>query len=172
MEQTPYEIIKYGDPVLHKPVAAIQQIDQSILDIIAHMRLTMYHAAGVGLAANQVGLPISLALVDTSVGEQETDFLVFINPTIVEAHGSETDEEGCLSVPGYSLKVPRSTSIFLRAVDYDGNPIEREYTGFMARVIQHELDHLNGKTIVDRTSPLKRRLLRREIEKLIENDEW
>lgn len=172
MDETLYEIIKYGNPVLHNPVETIEQIDQSLIDIINRMRVSMYQATGVGLAANQVGLPISLALIDTSIGENESDFFVLINPVITESHGMETDEEGCLSVPGYSLKVPRNTSLFLKAIDPDGNPIEREYTGFLARVIQHELDHLAGKTIVDRASPLKRRLLKREIGKLIENDEW
>lgn len=172
MEETLYEIIKYGDPILHKPVEAIQHLDQSLIEIINRMRVSMYHSTGVGLAANQVGLPISLALIDTSIGENETDFLVLINPSITEAHGSETDEEGCLSLPGYSIKVPRNTSIFLKAIDPEGKPIEREFNGFLARVIQHELDHLAGKTIIERASPLKRKLLKREIGKLIENNEW
>ncbi len=172
MEQTLYEIIKYGSTTLHQPVALIQQIDQSIQDIISRMKITMNNANGVGLAANQVGLPISLALVDTSTGENESDFFVLINPVIIESHGFETDEEGCLSVPGYSLKIPRNTSIFLKAFDPDGKPVEREYNGFVARVIQHEIDHLDGKTIIERVSPLKRRLLKREIKSLIEHEEW
>lgn len=172
MEQTLYEIIKYGDPVLHKPVSALTDIDQSILDIISRMKETMVQAMGVGLAANQVGLPISLALVDPSGGEDPQSLLILINPEIKEANGSETDEEGCLSVPGYSLKIPRNTSIYLKATDQNGNTVEREFEGFLARIIQHEIDHLNGRTIVERVSPLKRRLLKREIEKLIQNDEW
>ncbi len=172
MEETLYEIIKYGDPLLHKPVETIQQIDQAILDVISRMRVTMYHGQGVGLAANQVALPISLALIDPSGGEDEKEFFALINPIIVDSQGSEIDEEGCLSVPGYSLKIPRSTSILVKAVSPDGKPFEREFSGFVARVIQHELDHLQGKTIIERASPLKRRLLKREILKLKENDEW
>jgi peptide deformylase len=172
MEQTLYEIIKYGDPVLHHPVELIKEINQTIQDTVARMKMTMIHGLGVGLAANQVGLPISLALIDPSAGEDDEQLLVLINPVICETHGSETDEEGCLSVPGYSLKIPRHTSIFIKAFDMHGKPIEREFTDYTARIIQHELDHLDGKTIVERTSPLKRRLLKREIEKLKENNEW
>lgn len=172
MEQTLYEIIKYGNPVLHQPVELIQDINQTIQDTISRMRQTMIHGMGVGLAANQVGLPISLALIDPTAGEELKELLVLINPVIYETHGSETDEEGCLSVPGYSLNIPRHTAIFVKAFDMNGNPLEREFTGFKARIIQHELDHLDGKTIVERVSPLKRRLVKREIEKLKENNEW
>jgi len=172
MEQTLYEIIKYGETVLHQPVEPVHQIDQSIIDIIYRMKATMIKAMGVGLAANQVGLPLSVALIDTSLGEDEKEFFVLINPIIKESHGSEIDEEGCLSVPGYSLKIPRNISIFVTAIDPQGHPVEREYNGFLARVIQHEVDHLSGRTIVDRVSPLKRRVLKREIEKRINNDEW
>ena len=127
---------------------------------------------GIGLAAPQIGQPIQLAIIDLSMGEKPEEHMILINPQITESEGSETEEEGCLSVPGFLLPINRKTKIFLKAIDLDGNEINQEFEGYKARVIQHEIDHLNGVLIVDRISSLKKQLVKREIKKLQKNGGW
>ena len=130
------------------------------------MRITMYDAVGVGLAAPQIGESIQLAILDLSLGEEEEEFMVLINPQILESEGSETEEEGCLSVPGFLLPINRKSKILLKAVNLNGEEIKQEFEGYKARVIQHEIDHLNGTLFIDRISALKRELYKRRIKKL------
>lgn len=98
--------------------------------------------------------------------------MVLINPEIIESEGNELNEEGCLSIPGISTQVSRATYIKIRAYDLNGKDIQQEYEGHKARVIQHEIDHLNGILIVDRVSSLKKQLLKKEIRKLKANEQW
>lgn len=166
------KITKYGEPVLAARAREVNNVDAALRDMVERMRLTMYQANGVGLAAPQVGEGIRLFVFDLTLGEDPGAFHAFLNPVIVEAEGVESDEEGCLSVPGISLGVERHTRLLLRAVDLDGREFEREYRDFEARVLQHEIDHLDGHVILDRVSPLKRRLARREIRRLQQNGAW
>ena len=172
VEAEPLKICKYGDTVLKERAVEVRDIDQRIVDLAAAMAQTMHLAPGIGLAAPQVNESLQLVTIDLSVGEIPEELLIVINPRIVEAEGFETSEEGCLSVPGYSLPVKRSARILLQATLLDGRELRAEFDGLKARVLQHEIDHLNGVLIVDRVSPLKRTLIRKEISHKRKSGEW
>ena len=165
-------IYKYGEAVLKKKASEVKDIDEKLAKLVERMRLTMYGANGIGLAAPQVGESIQLAIVDTTLGENQEEFMVLINPQIISTEGTESLEEGCLSIPGVSAPVERATRIQVRAFDLQGNEIRQEYEGYKARVIQHEIDHLQGILIMDRVSSLKKQMLKKEIRRLKKNEEW
>jgi len=166
-------IYKYGEEVLKQKGSTIKNIDQDIIDLIDRMKNTMYGTPNaVGLAAPQIGKSLMLSLIDISMGQDEKEFTVLLNPFIAESEGEESDTEGCLSFPNISVDINRSKTILLKGIDVNGKDYEREYSGFMARAIQHEIDHLNGILIADRISPLKRQLMKKEIKKLKKNGEW
>jgi peptide deformylase len=166
------DIRKLGEEVLQIKAPRVEEIDERIADLAKSMRATMYEANGVGLAAPQVGESIQMAVLDITMGEDESEFMVLVNPEILEHEGRETDIEGCLSIPGISVAVPRHTSLRLHAFDLDGREIDQEIEGFKARVIQHEIDHLNGTLILDHLSSLKRQMVKKEISRLKKNGEW
>ena len=166
------KIYKYGDAVLKEKAAEIRDITRQVVELAAAMAQTMHKAPGIGLAAPQVGESLQLVTIDLSVGENPEELLVVINPRIVEAEGFEISEEGCLSVPGYSLPIKRSAHILLQAVRLDGRELRAEFDGLKARVLQHEIDHLEGILIVDRVSTLKRTLIRKEISHKRKSGEW
>jgi peptide deformylase len=172
VETETLKILKYGDDVLMVKAGEIRAITQSITDLAAAMTQTMHLAPGIGLAAPQVGASIQLITVDLSVGENPEDLLILINPRIIEAEGYEVSEEGCLSVPGYSLPIKRRARILLQAIGLDGKELRAEFNDLKARVLQHEIDHLNGVLIVDRLSSLKRTLIRKEINHKRKNGQW
>jgi len=172
VEPEPLKICKYGDEVLKVKAAEISDITGRIVDLAAAMTRTMHQAPGIGLAAPQVGESLQLITVDLSVGENPDELLIVINPRIVEAEGYEINEEGCLSVPGYSLPIKRSARISLRGTLLDGRELSAEFDGFKARVLQHEIDHLNGVLIVDRQSSLKRTLIKKEINQKRKSGQW
>ncbi|MBI5182333.1 MAG: peptide deformylase [Nitrospirae bacterium] len=155
------EIKKYPDPVLTKKAERIEKIDQEIQKLIDDMIETMYAAPGVGLAAPQVGHSIKLTVFDSSVKEEEGRLTVLINPEIIEKSGEIIMKEGCLSVPGFEAEIKRPEQIKVNGLDRNGQPITIEATGFLARVIQHELDHLDGILLLDRISILKRNIYKR-----------
>lgn len=166
-------IYKYGEEVLKQKGSTIKNIDQDIIDLIDRMKNTMYGTPNaVGLAAPQIGKSLMLSVIDISMGQDEKEFTVLLNPFIAESEGEESDTEGCLSFPNISVDINRSKTILLKGIDVNGKDYEREYSGFMARAIQHEIDHLNGILIADRISPLKRQLMKKEIKKLKKNGEW
>lgn len=144
-------IIEYPHPTLRIRSKPIRRVDQELRDIAAQMLELMYDADGVGLAANQVDLPLRLFVANSS-GERGGEELVLLNPELQMPKGSETGQEGCLSLPGLSGQVKRPTSIRLSAYDLKGNPVERVVDGFLARVLQHENDHLDGVLFFDRMS--------------------
>lgn len=163
----------YGDPVLKKVAADIEPGHPGLQQLIADMYETMYEASGVGLAAPQIGQSIRLFIVDASpfaedegLEQEERDFLkdfkkVFINPYIVEEEGEEWPfEEGCLSIPGIREEVKRQETIVLQWQDEDFKEHEEEFSGFAARVIQHEHDHLDGKLFIDYLPTLRRTMLK------------
>ncbi len=172
MEPEPLKICKYGDEVLKVQATEIRDITGRIVDLAAAMTRTMHLAPGVGLAAPQVGESLQLITVDLSVGENPEELLIVINPHIGEAEGYEISEEGCLSVPGYSLPIKRSARISLQGILLDGRDLSAEFDGLKARVLQHEIDHLNGVLIVDRLSSLKRTLIRKEITQKRKSGQW
>jgi peptide deformylase len=166
------DICKYGETVLKEKAREVQNIDEQTAELVKRMRRTMYEANGVGLAAPQVGQSIQLAVVDLTQGEEQDEFMVLINPRIIESEGSEAGDEGCLSIPGITTQVSRATRIRVRAYDLQGREIEKDFEGYKARAIQHEIDHLRGILILDRVSSLKKQLLKKEIKKLKANEQW
>ncbi|NCO65232.1 MAG: peptide deformylase [Candidatus Aquicultor secundus] len=148
-------IRKFPDPVLREKTLPVEKIDDELHKLIKNMADTMYAAPGVGLAANQVGILKSVVVVDIDEG-----LMVFLNPEITW-YGNETEEgeEGCLSVYPQEIQVmiPRSTKIRFKAKNEKGEPVEFEAEGLLARALQHEVDHIHGILILDRTSPEERR---------------
>ncbi len=163
------EIRIYPDPVLRNKTARVEKIDSSLDRLIEDMIVTMHAAPGVGLAANQVGVALQLAVIDLSSRENEEQrhpLLVIINPEILSAEGSVTEEEGCLSIPDYAEKVKRAARIKVRAQDRTGKFFEVDAEGLLAKALQHEIDHLNGVLFVDRLSPLKKNIFKRRYKKM------
>jgi peptide deformylase len=154
----------------------IRNIDDRIVKLAADMIETMYVAPGLGLAANQVGEPIQLVVIDVEWAHAEPKHrkknpIVIMNPTITYSEGEWDKEEGCLSVPEFFVEVRRAEKVEIVGVDPDGNPISIGAEGMMARVLQHEIDHLEGTTLLDRASALKRNLYRRKIRKRVRRDQ-
>jgi peptide deformylase len=149
-----------GDPVLREQTSPVTLVTDEIRRLVDDLFETMYAAEGIGLAASQVGRRERVAVVD--IGENP---LVLINPEIVSRQGSASDEEGCLSIPDIYGEVERPDQIILRALDRDAEPFEIEATGLLARCIQHEVDHLDGKLFIDYLSLLKRRIVARKWER-------
>jgi peptide deformylase len=168
-----YKIVKYGDPILETPAEPITEFDTPELhELVADMFETMYAAKGVGLAAPQVGLSQRLTVIDCSVGEDDSRKLVLINPEIIHLDGSQTGEEGCLSVPGFREDVTRAERVKVRAQNVRGEVFEASGEDLLARAMQHEIDHLNGILFLQHLSPLKRDLIRRKIKKMMKAGEW
>lgn len=156
----------YPDPVLRVKCPEVTEFDDKLRKLAADMVETMHVAPGVGLAAPQVGVELRLAVVDTSVGEDPSQIHILINPQIVRREGLETESEGCLSLPGISDKVDRPTSITVRAVDLEGKPMEINAEGWLARVVCHEIDHLDGILFTDHLRGLRKERARRQLKRL------
>jgi peptide deformylase len=159
-----YPIYTYGQPVLRKVAVPISADYLHLKEVINNMYETLYHSDGIGLAAPQVGLSIRLIVIDLVAVSDETlkDFKkVLINAEILERTGDEIkEEEGCLSLPGIHELVPRSNQITIRYCDENFKEYTETYEGFLARVIQHEYDHIEGNLFVDHISPIRRQLIR------------
>ena len=155
----------YGHPVLRKVASDIQPDSPGLDELIENMFITMHYADGIGLAAPQIGLSIRLFVIDLSpMGEDAPEFAdfkkIFINAKIVEISGEEVvEEEGCLSLPNIREKVTRKSKIRIQYMDEKFVSHDEIYEGWIARVIQHEYDHIDGTLFVDRISPLRRRML-------------
>ncbi len=150
------------DPVLRKIAQPINNINDGIVKLSGNMIETMILAHGAGLAANQVGLPVQLVVIDASFNPREKEHIILINPVIVETDGEENAEEGCLSVPGYYEYVKRAKRVLARGTDMNGKTIEFDCEGQLARALQHETDHLKGVLFVDILSPLKKALFKKK----------
>jgi len=155
------KIVTLGDPVLREKASPVEDINGELRDFIGKMAELMYKVKGLGLAANQVGVPKRFFIMDISQREGKPLLEVYINPEILHAEGSTEYEEGCLSIPGFYAKVERAAKLFVRAYDLEGKPFERELTGLHAIAFQHEYDHLEGILFIDRLSPLKRELFKK-----------
>ena len=163
------EIRKFPDPVLRTKTDRVTKINGTIDRLIDDMVETMHAAPGVGLAANQVGVSLQVAVIDLSMREEKEKrhpLLVIINPEILSREGSVVEEEGCLSIPDYAEKVKRSAKVKVRAQNREGKVFELEAEGLLAKALQHEIDHLNGMLFVDRLSPLKKSIFRRRFKKI------
>jgi peptide deformylase len=160
-------IVAYGDSVLKKRAMEIDKKYPGLKDLIENMYETMYESNGVGLAAPQVGLSIRMFVIDGAPFEEEEvkDFKqVFINPEIIDETGDPWKfNEGCLSIPGIREDVLRKGEIFINYYDENWNHHSKSYAGLMARIIQHEYDHIEGVLFTDRISPLRKRLLKKRL---------
>jgi len=160
---TQLTILRFPDPRLRTVARPVDAVDDSIRELADDMLETMYAASGIGLAATQVNRDLRMLVLDLSAERNEP--LVLINPEIIQRHGSQVCEEGCLSVPGEYAEVERAETIRVRALDRDGAPREIDADGLLAVCIQHEIDHLDGKVFVDYLSPLKRRMIEKRMKK-------
>jgi len=166
------DIVKYPEPVLAEATKRVEKFDAGLRELAADMVVTMHAAPGIGLAAPQVGRSERLCVLDLSVGENEEELLILVNPRVVEAVGSVREEEGCLSFPDLMIIVPRPERVVVEAQDLDGNEIRVEGEELLARCLHHEIDHLDGVLFIDRVSPLKRDLARRKIKRRILAEDW
>lgn len=165
-------IEKLGSEVLDRRAVEITEFSEDLETIVNDMIETMYAAPGVGLAAPQIGLGIRLMVIDVTVGEDPGQVIVMANPVILEQEGEQHEEEGCLSVPGYSGVVTRPARVKVRGQDVKGNELTLEGTGLLARAFCHEIDHLEGKLFLERLGMLKRDLIKRKIRKQIRQGAW
>ncbi len=166
-------IVKYGAPVLERKAEVVDNFGSPELNrIISDMWETMYAAKGVGLAAPQVGISKRISVIDISAGEDESKKILIINPEIITREGKQTDEEGCLSIPGFREPVTRAASVVVQAQNELGETFEISGEELLARAFQHEIDHLNGIMFINHLSALKRDIIRRKIKKLQKAGEW
>jgi peptide deformylase len=160
------EILTYPDKFLKKTAKSVDNIDESVIKLIEDMAETMYVAPGVGLAATQVGVDKSIIVYDPLADKEQRSYQVLINPVIVSREGETLSEnEGCLSVPEFRADVKRAASINVEGLDKKGQPVKFQADEFLAVLLQHEIDHLNGILFIDRISSLKRELYKRKVKK-------
>jgi peptide deformylase len=153
------KVVEYPNPVLSTPCDDVTTFDGELKQLVAEMAEAMYVAQGVGLAAPQVNLTRRLILVDPSGGEKSSELLALINPVIAWRSAElEVSEEGCLSLPGIRLQIPRPLAVQVNYVDVDGKEQRRLFKKMWARIVQHEMDHLTGTLMVDKVGSLARRL--------------
>ncbi|CAN5557118.1 peptide deformylase [soil metagenome] len=174
-------IVRYGNPVLRAKGQRIEAVDARVRELAANMIETMHEANGVGLAAQQVGEPLQLAVIDVAGAEDQASTmslngteiepkssmpLVLLNPTVALGEETEMAVEGCLSFPEITGEIQRSISVRLRARSLEGDPLEIEASGLLARALQHEVDHLNGILFIDRMSAATKVALRSRLKRM------
>ena len=163
-------ILKYGNPILRKKVEHVRDFT-NLPYLVEQMFNTMHEESGIGLAANQVGYSLNLIVLDTSNLESEKDHkpYILINTDIIGFNGSSIMEEGCLSVPDIRAEIERPETIIIKFQDLEKNFHEETFNGLISRVIQHELDHLNGKLFIDYLSPAKKILIKKRLLEISKN---
>lgn len=165
------EIKNCLDPVLRKMCLPIENINGELVTLADNMVETTLAAPGVGLAANQIGLPLRLFVVNIGVETNKENLVAVINPVITAMEGSELGEEGCLSIPDVLAEVNRASQIEIKGFDLDGNEVRYEAQGYLARAFQHEMDHLNGILFWDNLGKMKRDILKRKFKKKIKEQD-
>ena len=158
------EIVTYPHPTLRHKSKPIKRVDATLKEIVRKMFALMYEAKGVGLAANQVDLPLRLFVANLSSDPDEAEEQVFVNPVVSRPQGNDEKEEGCLSLPGLYGQVRRPEKVRLNAYNLEGAEVQAELDGFGSRVVQHELDHLDGVMFIDRLTTTGRLAAASEIE--------
>jgi peptide deformylase len=156
------KVRKYGDPALRRSAEPVGEVTPEVRAIIADMTETMYDEVGIGLAAPQVGIPLRLIVISDEDGR---GVQALLNPAIVDRGGEVTGEEGCLSIPGVFAPVTRAAWVKVEARSVDGKPVTLNARGMRARVLQHEIDHLDGVLFIDRVDPMVRDRIKRKIKK-------
>lgn len=165
-------IVKYGDPVLSTPTKAVAEINGEIRDLVRDMVETMYAAPGVGLAATQVGVGLRVAVIDVTAGQEPGHVIILINPQVIEQEGKQVEEEGCLSIPGYTEYVHRPARAVVKALNLEGREFTLEGRELLARAFCHETDHLDGKLFIDRLGGIKRQLITKKVRRAAEAGEF
>jgi len=157
------EILVYPDPRLREPGTPVERVDDEIRRLVDDMAETMYAAPGVGLAAPQIGVARRIFVIDVAGEDEPSNLRVFVNPEITSLEGTQSYREGCLSFPGVNEEIKRAERVRVRALDASGQPFELEADGLLAVAIQHENDHLDGVLMIDKVTPLKRRMMSRKV---------
>ncbi len=159
------QILTYPDPVLREKAESVTEINEEINELIDEMADLMYQDDGVGLAANQAGVAKQIIVIDAGEG-----FKSLINPVVIDISDKEESlEEGCLSLPGIRITISRPVNIKVSALNQNSSEIEIEAEGLIARILQHEIDHINGIMIIDHASSIQRGLLRSRLKKMEKN---
>jgi peptide deformylase len=164
--------LRYGERGLHERAADVTSFDDSLHRLIDDMVETMYAAPGIGLAATQVGVPLRLFVIDLSVGRSNGELITMVNPVFVERDGTQLEEEGCLSAPGFNATVVRPQRAVVKGFTRDGVEQTIEGKDLLARAFQHEMDHLDGVVFIDRLRGVKREMIVRKIQKLRKSGKW
>ncbi|MBI2881611.1 MAG: peptide deformylase [Candidatus Tectomicrobia bacterium] len=159
------EIRVFPDPILRRKAKPVKEVDREIKALVQDMIETMHAAPGVGLAAPQVGISRRVIVADPSAGEDPQAVLALINPVVVSSEGKAVAEEGCLSLPDVQEEVERPERVTVEGLFVDGRKACIEADGLLARILQHEIDHVDGILILDRIGPLKRDLIKRKLRK-------
>ena len=165
-------IVLWGSEVLEKPSDPVNNITDAEVKLVQDMIETMYKAPGVGLAAPQIGISKRILVTDTTSGEKKDRLFTIFNPEIVSIEGEQFEEEGCLSIPGFSATVVRPKKIVLRGLNINGKELILEASDLLARAFSHEMDHLDGRFFLDHLSFIKRDMIKRRIKKLIRQGKW
>ncbi|MEP7118209.1 MAG: peptide deformylase [Acidobacteriota bacterium] len=165
-------VLKLGAPALRQSAAPVAAVTLEIQALVDEMVSAMYAERGVGLAAPQIGVALRIFVVDTSSGRDPQALKVCINPTWGERDGMQLEEEGCLSLPGFSATVARAARAVVHALDREGQPHTVAGDGLLARALQHEMDHLDGQLYVDRLRGLSRAMILRKVRKLERAGRW
>jgi len=166
------DIVKFPDKTLRKKNKPVEKVTEDVLQQLDDLAETMYNAPGVGLAAPQVGIDIRLVVMDITAEDEPPKLEKLINPEVLEYEGEQTGEEGCLSLPGEYADVQRAEWIRYKYIDENGDEHEEETTGLKARVIQHEVDHLDGILFIDKLSTMKRDMIKKRIKKRIAQGDY
>jgi peptide deformylase len=165
-------ILRLGDSILSEPARAVETITPEIETLIDDMIETMYAAPGIGLAAPQVGVSLKIFVLDLSLGKDPDGLRTMINPQFIEREGMQLEEEGCLSIPGFTATVARPSRVVVEGLNRHGERYRLEGTGLLARALQHEVDHLNSCLFVDRLRGISRDLILRKVKKLSKAGKW
>jgi peptide deformylase len=165
-------ILRYGERPLHETAAEVTTFDDGLQQLIDDMIETMYAAPGVGLAATQLGVLLRVFVIDLSLGRNAGDLIVMVNPSFVSREGTQLEEEGCLSAPGFNATVVRPRQAIVKGVDRHGAEQTIEGKDLLARAFQHEMDHLDGVVFIDRLRGIKREMIVRKIHKLKKTGKW
>ncbi|NIO03559.1 MAG: peptide deformylase [Proteobacteria bacterium] len=163
------DVLTYPRATLRKKSGPVQKISEDVKSLIRDMKETMYASGGIGLAAPQVGVSQRVIVVDVTPYEPEQEPFALINPEIVSSDGDVESEEGCLSVPGLVETIKRKERVTVRGLDEEGKEVEIEASGMLAICLQHEIDHLDGLTVVERLSPVKRGMIKKKLVKAARN---
>jgi peptide deformylase len=166
------KIVKYPEPVLEQAGEEVTEFNDELRQLVADMFETMYASQGIGLAAQQVGVPKRVTVIDLSLGKDPAQKLVLVNPKVIHKEGKQYEEEGCLSFPEIREKISRASKVKVRAQNEKGDWFEMDGEELLSRAFQHEIDHLDGVLFIFRMSALKRNLNLRKIRKMQSEGKW